>query len=165
MAARIGAQHGDVESSASEFDFTGELATTTGGQASSYAGEMEAGLDGLMATLREHFQQMATDLQQRVADHRATLESTDWAGASKDNAVSAEAALRAETERILSQSLDQVESFRTAMHAKAESFRGAVESEFMAAMTATDTEYHQLAEASRAFARNLAAADQTIKHG
>jgi hypothetical protein len=164
MAERIGAQYSDIEGSANQFDFTGELATLTGSEASGHAGQMQEGLDALMQALARHFEELAADLQSKVDNHRVQLEGTDWQGASKLNAEAAEAALRAETDRILTQSLEQVRAFGDAMHAKAESFRGAIETEFMTAMTATEHEYLQLASASRAFARNLAAADETIRY-
>lgn len=165
MAERIGAQHADVETTGRSFDLAGQIAQVTGADATGYAGEMEAGLDEITTLLSGHFEQLAGELRQKVADHRARLEATDWQGASKDNANAAEQALNGEVDRVLEVALEETGRFRTALHAQAESFRSVIEGEFRAAMQATDADYQQLANASRQFVHNLQQADATIRYG
>ena len=165
MAERIGAQHADVESTGRSFDLAGQIAQATGSDATGYASEMEAGLDEVTTLLSNHFEELAADLRQKVADHRAKLEATDWQGASKDHAKAAEQALNGEVDRVLEVALEETGRFRTAIHSQAESFRSVIEGEFKAAMQATDADYQQLANASRQFVQNLQQADATIRYG
>ena len=110
--------------------------------------------------LRGHFEEMAAELNQRVADHKQRLSDTDWQGASKDNAVAASDALTSEVDSVLGNALDSVDAFRSAMHTKAEQFREAIETDFMAAMREADQSYKQMGRAARTYLENLREADQ-----
>jgi uncharacterized protein YukE len=162
---RIGADHGAVEQTGRTFDMTGEVASLTGDQASGYATEMAAGVDELTARLKSDFEALAAQLTERVAAHGRHLEATDWAGASKEQAVAAEQALNAEVQQVLQQANEAVDRFAVMLTQRADSFRGAVEAEFLAAMRQADQAYKEMAEASRTFLRNLQAADETIRFG
>jgi hypothetical protein len=162
---RIGADHGAVEATGRTFDMTGEVAQLTGDQATGYSQEMAAGVDEITARLKSDFEAVAAQLTERVAAHGRHLEATDWAGASKEQAVAAEQALNAEVQQVLQQANEAVDQFGTMLHQRADSFRTAVESEFLAAMRQADQAYKEMAEASRTFLRNLQAADETIRFG
>jgi hypothetical protein len=162
---RIGAEHGAVEATGRTLDMAGELAQLTGDQATGYTEAMGAGVDEVTTRLRIDVATVAAQLTERVAAHGRQLEATDWAGASKENALAAEQALNAEVQRVLQQADEAVDRFGLQLHARAESFRGAVEGEFLAAMREADQAYKELAAASRTFLRNLQAADATIRFG
>jgi len=162
---RIGADHGAVEATSRTLDLTGQAAQLTGDQATGYSQEMAAAVDELTARLRSDFAALAADLTQRVRAHGAQLQGTDWDGVSKQQALAAEEALAAEVQDVLQRADEAVDAFGLQLHARAEHFRGAVESEFLAAMRQADQAYQELAAASRTFLRNLQAADQTIRFG
>jgi exonuclease VII large subunit len=162
---RIGADHGAVEATGRSFDMTGEVAQLTGGQATGYSQEMAAGVDEITARLKSDFEALAAQLAERVAAHGRQLEATDWAGASKEQALAAEQALDAEVQQVLQQANEAVDQFGVRLHQRADAFRGAVEGEFLAAMREADRAYKEMAEASRTFVRNLQAADETIRFG
>jgi hypothetical protein len=162
---RIGADHGAVEATGRTFDMTGEVAQLTGDQATAHSQEMAAGVDEITVRLKSDFEALASQLLERVAAHGRHLEATDWAGASREQAVAAERVLDAEVQQVLQRANEAVDRFGTLLHQRAEGFRAAVESEFLAAMRQTDQAYREMAEASRTFLRNLQAADQTIRFG
>jgi hypothetical protein len=160
---RIGADHGAVEATGRSFTTTGEVAQLTGDRAVGYSAEMGAGIDELAARLRSDFAAMAAQLAERVATHGRQLEGTDWAGASKEQALAAEQALAVEVQQILQEADDAVGRFAASLHQRAEAFRAAVEGEFLAAMRQADQAYGELAQASRTFLSDLQAADRTIR--
>lgn len=160
-AGRIGAEYGSVDTAAQGLDLAGDASQTAGTDATQLAQQMESGLDEVTSMLRGHFEEMAADLKQRVADHKQRLADTDWQGTSKDNAVAASDALTAEVDTVLQNALESVDGFRTAMHSKAEEFRGAVEGEFMAAMRDADAAYKEMGVAARTYIENLREADQS----
>lgn len=162
---RIGGEHGAISAQGSRFDATGDEALASAGEASGYSQQMEAGLDEVTALLNGSFQETAAALKQQVTSTRQRLEAADWAGSSREQAMAAEQALHADVDRVLEQALTAVETFRVAMHTRAEDFRGAVEGEFRSILTELNDAYRQAGQASRAFADNLAAADQTIRFG
>jgi hypothetical protein len=162
---RIGADHGAVEAAGRTFDMTGEVAQLTGDQATGHSQEMAAGVDEITARLKSDFEALAAELIERVAAHGRHLEATDWAGASKEQAVAAEHALNTEVQQVLQQANEAADRFGTMLHQRADGFRAAVEGEFLAAMREADQAYKQMAEASRTFLRNLQAADASIRFG
>jgi hypothetical protein len=162
---RIGADHGAVESTGRTFDLAGEAASLTGDQATATTQQMAAGIEEITARLKSDVEALAAELTERVAAHGRQLESTDWAGSSKEQAVAAEQALTAEVQRVLQQELEAVDQFGVLLHQRADGFRTAVEGQFLAAMRQADQAYRDMAEASRAFLRNLQAADDTIRFG
>jgi NAD(P)-dependent dehydrogenase (short-subunit alcohol dehydrogenase family) len=159
-AGRIGAEYGSVDAAAQGLDLAGDASETAGADASQVAQQMESGLDEVTSMLKGHFEEMATDLKQRVADHQKRLAETDWQGTSKDNAVAASEALTGEVDTVLSNALDSVETFRSAMHTKADEFREAIETEFMAAMREADASYKEMGTAARTYVENLREVDQ-----
>ena len=162
---RIGADHAAVETTGRTFDLTAEAAQLTGQQASGYSEEMASGVAEITTRLKNDFGTLAAQLSERVSAHRRELDSTDWAGASKDSALLVEQALNVEVEQALQHADEAVDRFGQMLHQRAESFRGAVEAEFLTAMTNADRSYRELAQASRTFLSELQAADQTIRFG
>jgi hypothetical protein len=160
---RIGADHGAVEATGRVFAMAGEVAQLTGDRAAGHSATMAAEVDELTARLRGDFASLASQLTDRVAAHRRQLEGTDWAGASKEQALAAEQVLAAEVQRVLQEADEAVDRFGAVLHQRAEAFRTAVEGEFLAAMREADHAYDELAQASRSFLRDLQAADQTIR--
>lgn len=160
-AGRIGAEHGSVDTAAQGLDLAGDASETAGADAGQVAQQMEDGLDEVTSMLKGHFEELASDLKQRVADHKQRLADTDWQGTSKDNAVAASESLTSEVDSVLENSLESVEAFRTAMHSKAEQFKDAIESEFMAAMREADASYKEMGKAARTYVENLREADQS----
>jgi hypothetical protein len=166
MSGRIGAEYGSVDTAAQGLDLAGDASETAGADAGQVAQQMEDGLDQVTSMLKGHFEELASDLKQRVADHKQRLADTDWQGTSKDNAVAASDALTTEVESVLGNAIDSVEAFRTAMHNKAEAFRDAIEGEFMAAMREADASYKEMGKAARVYLENLREADQnSIRFG
>jgi hypothetical protein len=165
-AGRIGAEYGSVDAAAQGLDLAGDASETAGADAGQVAQQMESGLDEVTTMLKGHFEELAADLKQRVADHRQRLADTDWQGTSKDNAVAASDALTGEVDAVLSNALDSVDAFRSAMHSRAEQFRTAIETEFMAAMRDADASYKEMGAAARTYLENLRETDQnSIRFG
>lgn len=163
--ARIGGDHGAITASGTQLDATGAEALASATDASGYSEQMEGGLEEVTGLLRSHFEELAAALNQRVSTAKERLEAADWAGSSREQAAAAEAALHADVDRVLENALSSVEAFGQAMRGRAEEFRGAVETEFRQIMTELDDAYRQAGDASRRFAENLAAADETIRFG
>lgn len=160
---RIGAAHHDVVASAGSLDVAGLLATTTGVQATGAAEELEASISELEALLRTHAHELADQLRQRVADHAATLAGTDWAGASKEQAMLAEQHLAAEVEQVLIHALAEIDAFGQSVRLRVAAYRQGVEGELRAALGHVEAAYASLAEVSRQYLNALQAADQTIR--
>lgn len=160
---RIGGDHGGINAAGTQLDATGDEALASAGEASGYSQQMEAGLDEVTALLKGHFEETATALKEQVTAAKARLAEADWVGTSREQALAAEEALHADVDRVLEHALDAVETFRQSMHGKAEEFRGAVEGEFRSILSDLNDAYHQAGQASRRFAENLQAADETIK--
>lgn len=160
---RIGAAHQDVVASAGSLDVAGVLATTTGVQATGAAEELELAISELENLLRTHAHELADQLRGRVSDHAATLAGTDWAGASKEQAVLAEQTLSAEVEQVLTQALAEIDAFGQTVRQRAGAYRQGVEGELRAALGHVETAYASLAEVSRQYLNALQLADQTIR--
>lgn len=162
---RIGADHLDVSSAAHSFDLVGHLAGVTGQQAAIVAQEVDVAVANLEAALTGQVHQLADQLRRRVADHAATLATTDWHGDSKQQALAIEQALGADVEQLLADATALVDAFGTAVREQAATYRLGVEGDFRAAMQAADEHYLGLAAASRRYLVELQAADQTIRAG
>lgn len=160
---RIGGNVGDIQDTALVMTDTGTYAQTTGQDATTVAGQMEAEVNDVTQTLNTHFVELAEGLRQQITAAKNRLAGTDWEGMSQSEATAAEAELNGQVTSVLEQAQAGVEEFRTAMLSQANNFVSAIQGEFNTVMANINESYGSLSTASTTFAQNLEAADQTIK--
>ncbi|MGH9181111.1 MAG: hypothetical protein ACRDY5_05290 [Acidimicrobiales bacterium] len=165
MAGRIGGNVSDIQAAAAVMTETGGAATAASSEAATLAAQMEGGIGEVTNTLSAHFTQTADTLRQQIVAARNRLGQADWEGTSRGEAEAAEAALNSQVDQVLGRALESATEFRTFMAARANEFVAMVSGDFKTIMGNVDLAYQDLAQASKTFAENLAAADQSIKFG
>ncbi|MGH8930287.1 MAG: hypothetical protein ACRDZO_06545 [Egibacteraceae bacterium] len=163
VGGKIGANLADILETAGVMTETGVAAIQSGVQASRFSAQMEAEISDVTTALANHFIRMADDLRGRIAQAKHRLAATDWQGASHAAATQAETALNHDVARVLDHALRSTEEFKTFMLQRANSFASAVNGDFKTVMGAIDIAYQELAAASKTFAENLRAADESIR--
>ncbi|MGH8886186.1 MAG: hypothetical protein ACRDYX_13600 [Egibacteraceae bacterium] len=166
MGTRIGGNLGDIHATAGVMTDTGSQATAASTKASQFSEQMHVHVDEVTNTLNTHFNATADQLRQAIRQAKERLQGTDWEGASKAEADAAEAALNQQCDQVLTNALHSTQDFKSFMLGRAQEFVSMVNTDFKTVMTNVESAYQDLANASKAFAENLAKADETIKfHG
>lgn len=164
-AAFIGGNLESIERAAMRLDNTATKALDTGAQSNAAAEQLLTQVDDAMTTLLSRFTDVAGELTTEISQSHAELEGSDWQGTSRENALAIKNELQAQVNTILESAAVNLQAERDGFHARAEALLASVQRDFGSVMVNVETEYQNLALASRRTRENLLAADQTINIG
>ena len=163
--AFIGGNLQSIEDSAKRLNDSGAMAQTTVEGTRTAAQQLEAEISTAMDTLLRKFEEVANTLTNDINASHSQLVGSDWKGASRDNAISIKEHLKGQVTGVLGQATTNLNTEKKGFLARAEALTEHVNGEFQRVMTEVQTEYTNLADASRKTMENLIAADATIGIG
>ena len=158
----IGGNLEDIEASAGRLVESGALAASTGSDTHAAAMVLSESIDEAMSRLVSTFEGIAETLTTDIARSHSVLAASDWQGQSRENALVLKERLQGQVNAVLASATANLSMEKTTFVGRAQALVDNVQSEFQRVMTDIDTEYAQLAAASRRTRDNLALADQTI---
>jgi len=165
MAAFIGGNLDGIEASAQRLNDSGGMAITSGSETRNAAVVLSEAIEQAMGQLLNTFEGIAQTLQDDIAQSHTQLVGTDWRGASRENAIAIKQNLQGQVTGVLGTATTNMNEEKTGFINRANDLVSHVETEFQRVMGEVDTQYAELATASRKTAENLALADQTIMMG
>jgi len=165
MAAFIGGNLADMESSAARLVDSGAVAVDTGNETQRAAVALSEAIETAMGDLIRAFEGVAGVLSDDIAQSHTQLVGTDWQGASRENAIAIKESLQGQVKTVLEAATGNLTAEQAAFKGRAADLVTHVESQFQRVMGEVETQYAALAQASRDTKANLEAADQTIMAG
>lgn len=160
---RIGGDHDQLTTAGTTLDSTGEEASATASEFRQSSSVAREGVERVGQTLRSQIESMRAELSQKVANHTAMLEQTDWQGQSKEQALAAAQSIQQRIDATCDQALEMAEQLATSERETVESLCAQIEGDFTRMMSQADAAYHAEGQRARSMQAGLAAADQTIK--
>ena len=158
----IGGNLQSIADSASRLDASAAMAVTTATRTKGAADALEAAVTAALNDLVRSFGSIADGMNDEISSSHRSLLGADWQGASRDNALVIKEQLQGQVQGVLHSATDRLEAERNAFVTRASALVASVETDFKRVMHEVDSEYSNLARASRKTMDNLAAADQTI---
>ena len=156
--AEIGANEGSLKA-------TGGMALTTGTETGSAAQSLETAVAAATRDLVSRFEQLASDMNAEIKRASTQLQSTDWKGNSREQAIAIEANLKGKVANVLTTSTAAINDEKKAFCDRAGALVTEVNERFTKVMGDIDREYGALADAAKLTMDNFEAADQTIRIG
>lgn len=160
--AFIGGNLEDIERSAARLADSGSLARSVGAETHSAAMVLSDAVEEAMARLLSDFESIAETLTADISQSHAVLAGSDWQGRSRENALLVKEQLQAQVNTVLGSATENLLSEKAGFITRAQTLVDSVHVDFQRVMGEVETEYLNLAEASRRTRENLALADQTI---
>lgn len=165
MPAQIGGALADIESVQVRLTEAGAASRSHAGEVSADVIRIQNEIDDVTHTLQQLFDERAAALLAEISRATRSLESADWAGASRESAAAAEAQLTADLNRAVDAGRAGVEALGRSMRDQVAAFHTEVSNDFTAVMSRITESYGDLARGAEMFAQNLAEADRTISYG
>lgn len=141
---------------------TGQAALDTASETSRLAGQLDAGVGQVTESLVSQVRTMATVMRDEIERAAATLGTSDWEGRAREAAGQLEHDLRGVVNGLLSGAELDAQALRAELQGHAEVLVTGFSARFAEVLASIDLSYRSLADAERAFATNLAAADATF---
>jgi len=163
--AFIGGNLEAIGASATRLEQSGAAAMESGNSTGTAAAALETAITEAMDRLIRTFEQIAGDLELDIAASHEQLETTDWQGASRDNALAIKTQLEGQVKTVLGTATSNLTAEQTAFNTRGRELVESINGEFKDVMARVDEEYAGLAAASRKTRDNLMAADATITMG
>jgi hypothetical protein len=155
----------DIEQAINVMKQTGVAASQSAKETATISEQMHQKIDEATTALTTYFDRMAEALRTEIQKTKNQLGTAAWEGKTKENADAAEEALNHHVDRVLHAALGEVGEFKTSMLGRAMGFVSGVQTQFTSIMGQIDASYGELAKASKTFADNLRAADESFKFG
>lgn len=159
MPVRIGGRVDDIFQNQTEMDAAGEGAMAHADGADQRVVRLQTEVTEVSEIMRGDFESMAADLDGIIDATRRHLESSDWDGASRENADAAEAAFRTDINSALTAAMTGVENLNRAMLAQVTSFHEEVSGTFKTIMGNIQENYATLGRGAANFASYLEEGD------
>lgn len=159
----IGGNLAEIEAAATRMSKSGDAAITTGEQTKMAADNLETAITQAMSDLTKRFNDIGVELRADIAASHKQLQTTNWTGDSQKAAATIKADLEAKVGKVIDGAEESFRLEETAFKDRAGALVAGVEDQFKKVMVEVQTQYGDLAEASRRTAENLAQADATIQ--
>lgn len=164
-ATIIGGDLTSITESAKRVRASGEAAMASHAQTDKAAVELQTEINGAMDTLLVKFRATEQDLRGDLETSFKQLDSAEWKGASRDNALQIKAEMDKQIGTVLAQAETALEAEKTAFGDRATALLDSVNTEFRNVMLDAQTKLGHLADAADLTGQNLSEADNTIKMG
>lgn len=162
----IGGDTAAMQATAARFVGTGAETSARAADVGAFARSQQAEYDQLAASLVGHIQAQASEARSQAAAMRATLDSTEWFGASQAAVVAAEAELQSSLNRVLDDTGATAADFKARLTAFVADYeQQAVTGRLIPAMERFRETYEGLATATRHVADGFAQVDGSIRMG
>ena len=153
----------DLATTTSGLNTTGDDTMTAHGASAQSADQLVGEVTDVTNLLQTNFETMAEDLRGSIRRSKDTMNSAEWTGQSRENAVAAEEMLNGQVDQVLEGATTSVTALKDFLVARVTDFHTDVTGDFQTIMSNIDAAYRDLATATNTFAENLDLADQTIK--
>lgn len=162
-ATIIGGDLTSITESAKRVRESGTAAMNSHTQTDKAALELQTEINGAMDTLLTKFRATEEELRGDLDTSFKQLDSAEWKGASRDNAVQIKADMDTQIGTVLTQAETALEAEKKAFGDRATALLESVNNEFRNVMLDVQTKMGDLASAAELTGQNLSEADSTIK--
>ena len=161
----VGGNLADIAANVARLRETGTSATIGGDSTKRATDVLHESIRSSTAELLAQFESIATELKGEIARSARQLESADWQGRSRDEALSIESELSARVDRLVQAATTSLERDAAAFRARADAVVGDIGSRFRQMMVEIEGGYVHLANAAEATRARFEEADRTIRGG
>lgn len=161
----VGGNLADIGANEASLRATGGMAVASGVETGAAATTLQSAIVEATDGLVRAFERIAGELHADIDRAARQLESTDWHGRSREQAIAIKAELRGEVARVMESAAGGLATERDAFCRRADALVAEVQDNFARVMERVDAEYAALGTAARVTAERFEAADQTIRMG
>ncbi|MGI9605056.1 MAG: hypothetical protein ACR2P0_02840 [Acidimicrobiales bacterium] len=161
--AIVGGNLADIDASAVRLQEAGASALGTGDHTRTAVATLHDAIGSATTEMLRRFDSIASDLHDQIQRAEAQLQSSDWHGNAKEQAITIKAELSGRVTSVLGSATAAFQSESAAFSARSEALLAEIDGQFRSVMAAIDAEYGRLAQAAQATRQNFEYADQTIR--